>query len=185
MEWQAVQDEIAMSQLPLTRLCYGALDKSADEWAQARADIRSYASSDLVCYRAEGPGNLVQRQQEVWQPLLDWAASEFAITLTVTSGIIAVPQPETSLEVLSDYLRRLSPFELGGLHPAVALLGSTVIGLALFRGRVDAGEAVSASLLDELWQEESWGADEEAEIRRQRIRREIEAFERYFAALKG
>lgn len=184
-EWEAISGEIDMGHLPLTRLAYGALDKSDEEQALARREIISYAGSDLVCYRAESPDGLVLRQQEVWQPLMDWAAMQIGLSLKATAGIVAIAQPETSLAALACHLSGLSRFELAGLHPAVAILGSAVIALALFQERLNGADAAAASLLDELWQEERWGHDEEAKARRLRLVSEVEALERYFKALKG
>ncbi|OYW57962.1 MAG: ATPase, partial [Rhodobacterales bacterium 12-65-15] len=118
--------------------------------------------SDLLCYRATGPAALVERQAKAWDPLLDWAAAALNAPLVVTSGLMPVDQPGASLAALGARVGALSPFQLAAFHDLVALSGSLVLGLALTEGKVTAETAWTLSRLDEEWQVELWGADEEA-----------------------
>jgi chaperone required for assembly of F1-ATPase len=55
-----------------------------------------------------------------------------------------------------------TPFELTAFHDLVAISGSLVLGLAVTGGRLDAAGAWALSRVDETWQAELWGEDEEA-----------------------
>src|SRR5437016_1060463 len=73
-EWPAVPEEaeISAAHLPLTRLAATGLDRVTTQRERVIGDTAKYGESDLLCYRAGGPASLVERQQQVWQPLLDW-----------------------------------------------------------------------------------------------------------------
>ena len=132
-----------------------------------------------MCYRAAAPLALVERQQHLWQPLLDWAAAAFGTRLAVTTRLLPVTQPEAALRGLRAAVEALGDWPLVGLHAATTALGSLVLGLALIRGRIDAEQALAASLLDELFEIERWGRDGETERRHAELRREVEAAARF------
>ena len=56
-----------------------------------------------------------------------------------------------------------SAFQLAAFHDLVSLSGSLIIGFATAEGRLSADQAWTVSRLDEIWQAEQWGKDEEAE----------------------
>lgn len=183
VEWEAQKEMIDQAAMPLTRLSYGAIDRDNSQFEDLIEEIVTYAGSDLLCYRAEAPMELAERQSEIWQPLLDWAARELGVHLEPTVGVVATGQSEQAFAGLRQHLKKLTKFELAGLHPCVPLTGSTIIGLGLLAGHLSAAEAFEASFLDELWQESQWGKDEEATIRREGLAREIEAIDRFMRAL--
>jgi chaperone required for assembly of F1-ATPase len=175
-EWQAVgteSKELSWAELPLTRLAGTAQERIARDPAPVVAAIAKYGESDLLCYRAEAPEPLVQRQARAWQPWLDWAALELDAPLRITRGVMHVAQPAEALRALHHAVAAYDALGLAGLGVAVPALGSLVLGLALAAGRLDAAAAHSLSVLDESFQEELWGLDEEAARRRQEIAGEI------------
>lgn len=162
VEWDAQQAEVRPDTMPVTRAANSAIDKVSVQFDEVAALIAAYGGSDLLCYRAEGPAGLVARQARAWDPLLDWASATLAAPLVVTSGVVPVDQPPASLDRLSGHVRRFDPFGLTALHDLVALTGSLVIGLAVAQGRVSVAEAWDASRVDETWQAEHWGVDQDA-----------------------
>src|SRR5690606_37706134 len=114
------------------------------------------------CYRAERPLALVTRQAEVWNPILAWAAEALQAPLAVTAGVLPVAQPADSLARLTAEVAALDNFRLAAFHDLVAISGSLLLALALISGRIDAAQAFEASRLDETWQSEQWGVDEDA-----------------------
>ena len=124
--------------------------------------ISDYGGTDLICYRAETPEELTARQAAAWDPLVDWAARRHGAALTVTRGIVPVAQPAEGVAALSRAVTALSPFELTALHDLVALSGSLVIGLNATEPGSDPEALWSLSRVDEDWQAELWGVDEEA-----------------------
>jgi chaperone required for assembly of F1-ATPase len=174
-EWRAQGGTIRPEDMPLTRLANTAQDRMPELRAAAIDEAVGYAGTDLLCYRAATPLALVERQQRLWQPLLDWAASTFGTRLAVTTTLLPVTQPDTAVRGLRAAVEELGDWPLVGLHAATTALGSLVLGLALTRGRIDAERALAASLLDELFEIERWGRDAEAERRHAALRREVES----------
>lgn len=170
-EWQAQQEVVEPRTMPMTRAANSALDKVAAQ-RQATIDLLSeYGGTDLLCYRAEGPDELMTREAAAWDPLLDWMGATFGARLTVTSGIMPVDQPQEALSRLGAPMEEMNDLVLTGFHDLVTLSGSLVIALAVHEGRLAAAEGWRASRVDEDWQAEIWGIDEdaaeEAEIKRQ------------------
>ncbi|MFB3055006.1 MAG: ATP12 family protein [Alphaproteobacteria bacterium] len=147
------------------RIAAAAIDVIAGEaGARARvvADLAAYGETDLVCFRAERPEGLVAAQQAAWAPLVDWFAGEFGVRLGVTTGLRAVPQEPAALAAIIAAIEGVDDFALAALSLATRAAGSMVIGLALLRGRLDADTALMASTVDEIYQAERWGADEDS-----------------------
>lgn len=161
-EWQAQEREIDPLSMPATRCANSAIDKVAPQRAEVAAMIAAYGETDLICYRADSPVRLVQRQSDAWDPLLDWARETFGAELATTVGVMPVAQDPLAISLLSAPVARMGPFQLAAFHDLVSLSGSLILGLALVRDRLGADDAWSLSRLDEDWQIEQWGADEQA-----------------------
>ncbi|MCR9149441.1 MAG: ATPase [Rhodobacteraceae bacterium] len=161
-EWQAQGEAIDPRGMPLTRAANAAIDKVTPQFDEVAGLIAAYGGSDLLCYRAETPEALIRRQAEAWDPGLDWAEAELGARLGVAAGIVAVAQPADGLARLAAAVRGLTAFELTALYDLVALSGSLVLGLAVARGALDPGRAWDISRIDETWQIEQWGEDDEA-----------------------
>lgn len=161
-EWAAQDGEIAPHAMPITRTVNSAIDTVASNRAQVVAELAGYGETDLLCYRAEAPAELVARQAERWDPLLDWAAENLGARLVPVAGVIAVQQDAAGLARLAAQINALDPFELAAFHQLVALSGSLVIGFAAISGLHTAEELWVLSRVDEDWQAEQWGVDDEA-----------------------
>ena len=161
-EWRAQTDEIDPDQMPVTRAANSALDKVTPQRDDVVAMLAEYGESDLLCYRADAPQELATRQAEAWDPLLDWARSALGADLIVTTGIMPQPQPDAACAALYAAIDTQTAHEITALHDLVALSGSLVIGLAAQQGVLPAEELWRRSRIDETWQEEHWGVDEDA-----------------------
>ena len=185
-EWRVVPEkaEINVSHLGLTRLAATGLDRVADQRQRVIDDTAKYAASDLVCYRATDPASLVQRQHELWQPLLDWLVGHYGARLVVTSGLTFVSQPADALATLHQAVAAHGDLALSALSNLTHIAGSLAIALALSEGRLSATDAFAAAQLDELYQIERWGEDPIATKRHEGIRHDIEASARFLALLE-
>jgi chaperone required for assembly of F1-ATPase len=161
-EWQAQEGTVNPATMPFTRTANSAIDTVAPQFEAVASMLAAYGETDLLCYRATGPAALIDRQAAAWDPLLDWSASALQAPLRATSGVMHIDQPDTSLATLGVAVRALSPFQLAAFHDLVAISGSLVLALAVTRGRLTADQAWTLSRIDEDWQIEEWGADEEA-----------------------
>ncbi|WIV51112.1 ATP12 family protein [Marivivens sp. LCG002] len=161
-EWDAQEGEVDPTTMPVTRSANAALDKVAAQRDEVVAMLASYGGTDLLCYRASEPAELLERQQQAWDPLLDWLATNHHVRLAVGSGVMHVAQDAAGQETLHTAVKKFNNFEIAAFHDLVAMSGSLVIALAVAEGRVDVAEGWRLSRIDETWQEEQWGKDEEA-----------------------
>jgi chaperone required for assembly of F1-ATPase len=161
-EWNAQSGVINPETMPMTRRANSALEKVAPQREAVIEEIASYGGSDLLCYRVQTPAELATRQETAWQPWLDWAARDLSAPLHVTTSILHMAQPKDSLAKLRAEVAALNNFALAGLHDLVAITGSLVLGLAMAKGLLQPDTGFALSRIDETWQAEQWGQDEEA-----------------------
>jgi chaperone required for assembly of F1-ATPase len=159
-EWRSVGEQIDPRTMPLTGLANAAIDHVAPNPAPFAADLARYGESDLLCYRAELPEPLVERQAAHWDPLLDWARTRYDVHFETTTGVMHRPQPEATILRLQGVVAAIDPFRLAALAPLVTITGSLVASLALLEGAADRETVWRAAQLDEDWQAEQWGEDE-------------------------
>lgn len=175
-EWARQGETLAPADMPVTRLLNAAIDGVASAMDETRAEIARYAGSDLLCYRAEGPETLTERQRLAFDPTLDWAGRRLGQRFAVAAGIKHLPQPA---ELLAAFRAELEAFDdpvaLAGLSSATTLTGSAVLALAVARGRLTPEEAWRIAHVDEDFEIERWGEDAEATARRARRWREMQA----------
>ncbi len=161
-EWQAQGDTVDPLTMPFTRTANSAIDTVVVQFDVIARMVSEYGGSDLLCYRAEGPAELVALQSDAWNPVLSWATAELGAPLRTTVGIVHVAQPSASLATLHGLVAGLTHFRLAAFHDLVALSGSLVLALAVVRGWIIADEAWRLSRIDENWQISQWGEDEDA-----------------------
>ena len=170
-EWAAQGETIDPSSMPFTRSANAAIDIVAPQKREVADDLAAYGNSDLLCYRADTPARLVARQAAAWDPLLDWAAKDLRVRLSLTTGVVHKAQKPGELARLSCLVHALSDFELAAFQELVSLSGSLIIGFAVARDAWPDTELWGASRIDENWQQEQWGEDAEATSREQVKRR--------------
>jgi len=182
-EWAAQGDAIEPAAMPLTQLASTAIDRTGPQKDEIVSQIARYAQTDLVCYRADSPQALANRQQAAWAPLLDWLERTHGAKLAVTAGIQPVQQPAEALAAVQRAVAGFGHFPLAGLSSAASAMGSVVLGLALAGGRISAEQAADAAFIDEIFQMEQWGSDAEEQARLARLRSDLNAVERFLALL--
>ncbi|MBY6057191.1 ATP12 family chaperone protein [Leisingera daeponensis] len=170
-EWDAQTESVDPKTMPCTRSANAAIDKVTHQHSEVAVMLSEYGDSDLLCYRAESPVELAARQAAEWDPVLDWAEGEFGARLQVRTGVLHQPQEAAALAVLSEKVHAMTPFQLAAFHDLVGISGSLILGFAAAYGWRSADGIWQLSRLDERWQEEQWGEDEEAraaaEVKRQ------------------
>ena len=161
-EWDAQSDKIDPRTMPTTRSANAALDKVKPQRLEVAALISAYGEDDFLCYRAPAPQELIERQNQAWDPLLAWAAKALDAPLQTVEGVMHVEQPANSVINLTACVTVQTPFQLAALHDLVSMSGSLVIGLAAQAGAFEIDDLWTRSRLDELWQIEHWGQDDES-----------------------
>lgn len=164
-EWREQGEEVELAAMQLNGLANRAVDGLAKDPAAEIEIIAAFGASDLICYRADGPEALVERQSQAWDPYIDWLEGWLDVRLAVTRGVIHVNQDEDALARLRACVAALNPFVLVALHVQVTLTGSLVIPLGLMEGFRTVDQAWREAVTDDKWSEGKWGVDAEAEAR--------------------
>lgn len=174
-EWDAQGEHIHPERMPVTRLLATALDRVADNQDMVVAELMAHVHADLLCYRADHPQALAQRQRAAWQPVLDWIAAAHGFELTPVDGVMPREQSPDAVAGMEAAIRALDTDRLTALQAAAPAAGSLALALALVHGRITAAQVFAAATLDEAYQNETWGDDSLARERRDGLERDIGA----------
>jgi chaperone required for assembly of F1-ATPase len=183
-EWRAQKDRLDSAHMRLTGLAVSALSRIASERGDVVEHVLGFGRSELLCYRAIEPPDLVALQKTHWEPLLQWAYSRHGIRLVADAGVSFIEQPVDALLRMQEIVSARDDFELAALDAAATLASSFVVAFALVERQIVAEEAFRSSYLDELYQAEKWGSDAEAQFRRGQILAELKAVEHFVSLLK-
>ena len=179
-EWNAQTEYIDPGEMPLTRLINSAIDSVSREMAATAAEIVKYAGSDLLCYRAAEPENLVREQAAAWDPPLAWLHSTFGARLALAEGIMFVEQPPEALAAIAGAVNKAvgshasAPLRVAAMNVMTTLSGSAVLAIAVAHRFLSTEQAWQAAHVDEDFQARFWGSDDEAIVRRARRWREMQ-----------
>ncbi|GGB68401.1 ATP12 family chaperone protein [Blastomonas aquatica] len=165
-EWEGQGEEIVISTMPMTGFANAAIDRIAPDPARFVSDIAAYGETDTLCYRADPGDPLAAKQEHEWEPILRWAENRYDIRLIRVAGIVHQPQAMHSLSRLTAVVRAFDPFTLAGLSTIASIGGSLISALAMLENAYAPDVIWRAVCLEELWQEDLWGADAEAEATR-------------------
>ena len=175
-EYAAQEEHIVPLTMPATRLANTAFDGVSSAADAVLEDILKFSTSDLLCYRADAPEALVERQAEAWDPVLDWARLELGARFLLAEGVMHVDQPRETIGAVAIHLRkRAKPFRLAAIHLMTSLTGSALLALAVEAKALDVETAWMAAHVDENWNIEHWGDDAEAVARRAGRKRDMMA----------
>lgn len=182
-EWDAQIDYVDPETMPLMRLMSTAIDRVAPQRAIMIDELLKYADTDLLCYRADHPAVLHERQEKIWQPVLDWLAAKHGAHLSVVKGVVPLEQPSEAVAALREAVEGLSDLALTAFQAAAAITSSLALSLAFVQGRLTAEETFAAAQLDETYQIEMWGEDELAEERRARIASDLNGIGKFLSLI--
>ncbi len=182
-EWAEQGETLLLAGMHATRLANTAIESIPQAREATAQSIADYAASDLVCYFATEPAGLVEREARLWGPVLDRIEAETALRFVRAAGIVHQAQPPQTLARIKALALELDDFALTGLAFGTALFGSAVLAISLHRGWLSAQEAFDLSRLDDVWQEEKWGVDDEAAERTARLHGEALMLERWLRGL--
>lgn len=183
-EWAEQTSHIDLLGMHLTRLANVAIDRTPEVREEMAEEVARYCETDLLCHIAEEPFELAALEEARWTPVLDWAGETLGVILVTTSGIIAAPQPGASLQAARDYALSLDDFRLTALVYGCGIYGSAILSMALTEGALTADTALNLSRIDEEWQIQRWGEDEEARAAADAKEVESDALGRWLDALR-
>ena len=172
-------------QSPLFRLASLLLDKYPAARSADSAEVVSFIDTDLLCYRAHEPADLVTWQSAHWEPHLAWAAAHGIRGLKTTHQATPLVQPTAAHQALEQHLAGLSDAALLVTVLATRLTGSAILGLAFGLGVLDSQTAHAAAHADEFYQIERYAHDEEQAERLNLQLQHLEELEQFRDFLRG
>lgn len=181
-EWDAQTEQIDPSKMPVTRLLNVASERTPENRDDIVSEARRYAETDLLCFREQTVRILRERQAQAWDSWLDWAARR-GVVLRVATGALAVNQEAASLDGVATYAAGLDDLRLTLFAHFGAVYSSSVLGMAVMERALGAEAAFDLSRIDEVYQIEMWGQDEEAGEIIDDLRAETLAISRVLEAL--
>ena len=185
-EWDAQKEVINPVLMPVTRLANTAIDGIASDLDAVHEDILRFAGTDFLCYRAEGPTELVDLQSEKWDPVMTWAAKDVGARFILASGVIHQEQPKAAIEAFHKRLAiHKDPLKLACLHTITTLTGSAILALAFAEKHLTVEDVWMLAHVDEDWQISQWGSDLEAEDRRAKRWVDMQAAAAVFESFNG
>lgn len=183
-EWRAQGDKVDPASMPLNRLANTAIDRTADKKDHVVMEVMGFARFDQLCYRADGPEELIKIEAKAWDPYLEWLLNAYMIKLEPTTGIGTKEQDPKALKALKEITGGHDPFALTALHNATTLSGSLVLALALEKGFRKAPRIWQVAQVDEDYQISRWGQDDEAKNATDRKKKMWLAIDQFFKALR-
>ena len=168
LEWDFDEEEINTDNMIFYGLMSTAIDKIHSDKRSYVNNIVSFINTDLICYRAEGPNDLVELQNNLWNPIISYIGENIGATLDTFIGVMPSKQSEETFIKVENLINSISV-----LYRLTNLTGSIFISLSILKGHVAKDKAFKLSFLDELWQVANWGVEEEAAIKRSKILLEL------------
>ena len=164
-EWNAQVETINPLTMPLTRFANSVVEAVVDRVDAVADDVAKYLGSDLLFYRASHPEALVARESALWDPVLFWAADHLGAHFILAEGVVHVTQPYQAIQAARAAFPA-DPWSIAALHVVTTLTGSALLALALAQGALDQDQVWAAAHVDDDWNSEKWGVDEEVAARR-------------------
>ena len=184
-EWDAQVEKINPDEMPMFKFAVTAIDRVTPQRAAIVDELASYGANDLLCYREAAEHQLAAHQETVWHPYLLWVDQELGVTLKCFEGIMPGQQDEDAKNVMRHLVDAYDDFALSGLHSLVTVTGSLILGLAAAADHQPMDQIIAAAQLDELWQQEKWGYDDEADARLKSHQLVLQQAYSYLALLKS
>lgn len=172
-EWAEQSEDIDTSRFIHRDQTDFAIDVVAHDPEDSIGQIIKYAETDTLCYRADPEEPLFERQRSVWEPLVERVEQAHGIQFTRVSGIVHRSQPPKTIATLRECLRGKDHFTLAGMQTMASLAASLCVPLLALEPGAEPVSLWRAASLEEEWQSDLWGRDQEAEARR---RKRQEAF---------
>ena len=183
-EWSSQKKIISPENMPMNGYANTAIDRIGANRQSILEEVLNFAETDLLCYRSDQPKALVSRQNNFWQPLLDWAADTLAVKLEVTFGVLPLKQSTEAIEALANLLQSLDDMELAGIASLTNICGSVILALAVAKGRIDVKQAFDCSQLDVIFQNEQWGVDDEIKKHQLDLEKDLTSSALFLSLLK-
>jgi chaperone required for assembly of F1-ATPase len=187
-EWAEQGEYILPGTMPLTQILSTRIDRVAAARGNMAGDLLKYLDTDLICYRAERPVALAEKQEQSWNPWLAWFETIFGERLKTTTDLKALLQPEGARIKAERFVQELNNDAFTLLQLVTSLSGSLVLGMAFIQKAINAEAVFNAAHVEELYKaglygEETYGPDPVQEKKDKAMLSDLQAAEKYLALL--
>jgi chaperone required for assembly of F1-ATPase len=182
-EWRAQTVLIDPATMPLTKIANTVIDGIIGNPSETADEITRFSGSDLLCYRVDAPAALAERQAKVWSGVVERTELRLGVKFRATTGLMPITQAPATLTTVAQRLSACDAYQLAAAHIITTLTGSAILALARLDGDISAVDAWAAAHIDEDYQIELWGADDEATNRRAFRWTEMQAADRLLRLL--
>lgn len=157
---------------PFTRLAFTAFDYQSKKKADLIGTIIDFIKNDSLCFFQDEPEALLKMQKAEWLPYHDFIEKRYGIRPAMASGLTPPQHDFELLEKLELALNAYPVFALVGLYAITRELTSLMLGLVVFHEANELDACIEkncietiwqASILEQRFQNQKWGVDEEAE----------------------
>lgn len=188
LEWAGQGEVIVPDSMPLTQILSTRIDRVSREREAMTGVLMKYLDTDLVCYFAEEPADLVAAQEAAWRPVLEWFEGQFGAALAVTDGLVALSQDEGVKRDVLRVVEAMGDDVFTVFQLVSGLAGSVVLGLMFVQGDIGAEAVFGAARVEERYNgaianEEVHGADPAAAEKDAVVLRDLTAAEKYLVCL--
>ena len=173
LEWDIDEKEINTENMVFYGLISTAIDKISNDKVSYIENVLGFINTDLICYRADGPNELVDLQNISWNPIISFIKKYIDVELKFFIGVMPSKQSLQIFNRLKTLINSFSDIEISALHRMTNLTGSIFISICILKGDVLKNEAFELSFLDELYQAKNWGIEEESLDKRDKIAKEL------------
>ena len=172
-EWNQETNFLNTDNMVFYGIISTSIDKIFDNRKQYVDDVLDFVNTDLICYRADKPIDLVQWQSKNWDPIISKVEKYINYKINIFKGIMPVRQDKQIHLKITTFLTEFSDLEIAVLHRITNITGSIFLTLCILKNDKIKKNAFELSYLDELWQAEKWGYEEEASKNRENINNEL------------
>ena len=137
----------------------------------------NFSLTDTLLFRSPDAVELIEEEHKVWDPIVAWAKEKMRADFKTSESLEVPVENNASLPRLQVFLESLSDKELVAFYEVSKITKSVLLAAAFVKGKVNADEAFKAAFLEEIWQADKWGHDEQADKRREIIKQELKDVE--------
>ena len=173
LEWDIDEKEINTENMVFYGLISTAIDKISNDKVSYIENVLGFINTDLICYRADGPNELVDLQNSSWNPIISFIKKYLDVEVKFFTGVMPSKQSFEIFIRLKTLINSFSDIEISALHRMTNLTGSIFISICILKGDVLKNKAFELSFLDELYQAKNWGIEQESLDKRDKIAKEL------------
>lgn len=185
---QAVADEwldrewgkLDPDQMPLSQMLFTLYDRVLPQRRVLEDTILSYLDTDLLLYQVAEPKALYDRQQDVWEPVIQNIESLYDIQFSRTDGLAVVTHSDDVRQAIAMTLSGMNPYQFCAFQISVEATRSPILALAFYHGHIDSEHVFQACFLEELYKDgiydaEHYGVDPHMQKTYNTLKRELES----------